>query len=682
MMITDTGGGAAPASASTTPVAIESAANEANPPASLASSDPTPGATDTTPSVAAPSDSYTPQPPDDATQAGSTPNFDSWLGDDASNGPPAANSSPAGAPTEQPDTSAHDTAVSTQNQQLSQFPSSTNADGTISYSLPDGSTITVSSDGSSNIDTPMGTRVRSVINPNGSSTQTSDDGTSETFDTNGDTTTVTPGVSTSYYSHASGATTTSYEDGTTITRQPDGSVTTEAPDGSVSTQVTNANGSKTTTDSDGTVTTVDPNGTRTVIKPGGYSTQTGTNGVSVSQFPDGTQLVEGPTGDQVVTAPNGTTTSVRGTKLAQQALGYLPTSVQQALDGIDPSVRQIYLQQYQANLENPSIGPKEATSQFVNTLDDQLHGGVQDVGSVFGIPGIIASSLAKDAGAPAWLQQVTGLTANLLPAVVLGPGDLAENLLAAGAGLAGGQLAARGGQALGLPADISAALGGTLAFAATGQALSGAGLGSTASAATADNVAADSLASDVEAEVQGYGMPSGTSGSGSTPLTSAQQEALQAYQDGSYDSINSGLRSGQPLGAYYQKDVDLIDSALQQSPTSQPMTLYRGVPDPILTLEQAQQMAQTGALDTDPAFLSTSTNPEAVAEGYAPSAGGVIYEITVPAGTNAIDMNQAVGNQYFAWEREYLLPRDLPRQVTGAFVDEQGRLHVQERVVR
>ncbi len=533
MQISD-GGGAGVAATLPTPASGptggddpgSSAAASASPAAATAPTNDTPSTPASTPT----SDNYTPTGEEDDSGGGSTPNLGSWLnqgvssavnavttaeqptvgqmgGDGATGGTPAASGSASGSGAgvraqstgsasgsgsgASAQASAQQSAIDKQNQQLSQFPSSQNADGTISYTLPDGNTITVDpQSGASTSQTPMGNTINSVINQNGSTTQTDSDGARTTFNTNGDTTTVHPGVSTTYTSHDTGETTTSYEDGTTIVRHADGSTTTTSPDGNVENTVHNANGSVTSKDSDGSVTTVDPNGVQTVVKPGGYSTQTYPNGFKMSQFPDGTQMLEAPNGDRQVTNPDGSTHVEYGTRLASRVVSQLPDQVQsqfQQWQQLHPDAANQALARYQGELQDPSKTPQQATQDFLKSVGSayrDFSGGGESF-SFFDTPGKPIRDMLQQAGAPGWLQTIAGGTADLgfgaaltmgtsIAADGIDAGDLALTTLTGGAGSIA---ASKTAQALGAPQpvqDLAGLLGG-VAGGYGAAAMSGAG---------------------------------------------------------------------------------------------------------------------------------------------------------------------------------------------------------------
>lgn len=155
--------------------------------------------------------------------------------------------------------------------------------------------------------------------------------------------------------------------------------------------------------------------------------------------------------------------------------------------------------------------------------------------------------------------------------------------------------------------------------------------------------------------------PSGSDSGGSdvAPDSSEKKVVLRDYLGGGYMTLNQSLRGERPQS--YDDEIasanstsplhlrSLMDDAIASTPvTTAPMTLWRG----------GGSAPSVGSVVSDPAFVSTS-HEEFQAVRFAKDRGGVLYEITAPAGIHALDVNTAFGkSSMWSNEREVILPRD------------------------
>lgn len=167
-----------------------------------------------------------------------------------------------------------------------------------------------------------------------------------------------------------------------------------------------------------------------------------------------------------------------------------------------------------------------------------------------------------------------------------------------------------------------------------------------------------------------------------TPATATPEEknGLDAYKDGMYYSINTGLRtSGMVPEEFNAQYIAGIDSAMAKSSVSEDMTVYRGVRES--TFEQNNLLGlKPGDTFTDKGFMSTTLN-QYTAQGAARDKGAV-FEINVPAETHGIyldDFNNGNNNH----EREILLDRGQQMRINS--VDHNGnggRLTFRVEIIR
>lgn len=134
--------------------------------------------------------------------------------------------------------------------------------------------------------------------------------------------------------------------------------------------------------------------------------------------------------------------------------------------------------------------------------------------------------------------------------------------------------------------------------------------------------------------------------------TDEQREALEQYASTSNEGdigkdINDQLRSGEDPTGDEKATMDTIDQALAGSTANQDLVTYRGIPDGSLG------DLQPGDVITDQGYVSTSML-QATGEYFA-QPGGTLVEVHIPAGSNALSMDNAgIGNNL--GESEVLLP--------------------------
>lgn len=159
----------------------------------------------------------------------------------------------------------------------------------------------------------------------------------------------------------------------------------------------------------------------------------------------------------------------------------------------------------------------------------------------------------------------------------------------------------------------------------------------------------------------------GASGSGvPSDMTLMERVRLLQYAGSGSDWLNAGLQGG-VASAEAQELRSLID----RSTLSSEMTLYRG--------GSAAEFAslKVGDTFTDPFFVSTSTDPEVAGENArragirSPDASpGWVMEVTAPAGTHALDVNETLGAESpLPGEHEVLLGADTAFHVDAVDAD-------------
>jgi hypothetical protein len=170
----------------------------------------------------------------------------------------------------------------------------------------------------------------------------------------------------------------------------------------------------------------------------------------------------------------------------------------------------------------------------------------------------------------------------------------------------------------------------------------------------------------------------GGGGGEKSALTTSEKEAVYSYTGTSYHGINDRLRSGEidpssasNMGYPYTMIPDL-DSAVEHSaPLAEATTVYRTI---YLGEDQSTAAADSKAWltehssgsFTDKGYVSTSGSSKGTGFPADPEAGSIQMEITLPAGTKAIDALAAIKDSHpdkvgsgTVWDKEHelILPR-------------------------
>lgn len=164
----------------------------------------------------------------------------------------------------------------------------------------------------------------------------------------------------------------------------------------------------------------------------------------------------------------------------------------------------------------------------------------------------------------------------------------------------------------------------------------------------------------------------------------AQSTALTDYKRQGFTLINTFLRNPDKAQVYStheyrdatdsekkraEKDIAQIDAYMAKNKTAVPLKVYRGVQSATLAKDP---QALVGKTLTDDAYMSTTTNPKFATFHTGFEKSRVEFEIDVPEGTSAINMEQFSGDA-FKGESEMLLPRGGSLTITGVKT-EGGRI--------
>lgn len=147
-------------------------------------------------------------------------------------------------------------------------------------------------------------------------------------------------------------------------------------------------------------------------------------------------------------------------------------------------------------------------------------------------------------------------------------------------------------------------------------------------------------------------------------LTPDARASLKAYVNGAKDGTAKGgwhantisrkLRTSKPLTGPQQKYVEDLDTAFKEVPaTEKPMTLLRGVDTDKAGRSRLGTIVEGGIIE-DSGFVSTTTS-RTVASNFS-GASGDIFEIVLPKGAKALDVNALKSGAGYG-EREVVLPR-------------------------
>lgn len=156
-----------------------------------------------------------------------------------------------------------------------------------------------------------------------------------------------------------------------------------------------------------------------------------------------------------------------------------------------------------------------------------------------------------------------------------------------------------------------------------------------------------------------------------------QRQAVLDYTGGEgkgpiAEEMNRSLRQG--AGNAHADVRDLLDAAIESTEgLPEAGMVFRG------TKVKFSRQLKPGAVLEDNGFMSTSSS-RAQANNFAAFSKGDIFEIVLPRGTKALDINEAAGSG-FGSEREVLLPRGTKMVVESIKPGEFGRRIIRARVI-
>ena len=156
-------------------------------------------------------------------------------------------------------------------------------------------------------------------------------------------------------------------------------------------------------------------------------------------------------------------------------------------------------------------------------------------------------------------------------------------------------------------------------------------------------------------------------------LTHEEVEAVLQYtRSDDYADLNSYLRTGQSGNAYFDNEIKLLNSAINKTQITEDITVWRGIKS--MDVKKIAEKTKTHDIT---AFTSTSTSKE-IAEKFAGVGDdAVIYKISIPKGTHAID---AMGISRKPEEAEILLPPTGIFKQKGVYYDEVSKRQIVEVV--
>lgn len=156
-------------------------------------------------------------------------------------------------------------------------------------------------------------------------------------------------------------------------------------------------------------------------------------------------------------------------------------------------------------------------------------------------------------------------------------------------------------------------------------------------------------------------------------LTEQQHVILKDYKEGGYRQINDFLRGAyvrETLVAPLKEDVSIIDDAIAQQSLHSDVSLYRGIHHEPLAINAEKLIGKTVEVAS---FQSTTVDKKVALEFAGVGKGAVIFKISVPKGTPAIDMSKFETSNNVN-EKEILLGRGGRVRITG--VDRTSRVPV------
>ncbi len=142
----------------------------------------------------------------------------------------------------------------------------------------------------------------------------------------------------------------------------------------------------------------------------------------------------------------------------------------------------------------------------------------------------------------------------------------------------------------------------------------------------------------------------------SSDLTESEKGSISRFSNQGYSLINRMLRSGDTKNSRIRNDVSFLDSAISKAKTPKPMIVYRGV-----NLDSSK--LHVGKVITDSGYLSTSLSKKTALRAANGPYDNVLFQISVPLGTNAAYLGKLGLVQSGRTENELLLPRDSSMRI-------------------
>jgi GNAT superfamily N-acetyltransferase len=153
-------------------------------------------------------------------------------------------------------------------------------------------------------------------------------------------------------------------------------------------------------------------------------------------------------------------------------------------------------------------------------------------------------------------------------------------------------------------------------------------------------------------------------------LTEAQTEVVRAYTGVAYGDMNYALRhADEAVSSEVWSKIQVLDDVIKRSPTTvDDLVLYRGSGSAFL--DGGSAAIDVGDDLVDLAFMPASRD-EKIARQFAETRyDSIIFEIHVPPGTRAIDVESVSG---IPWEREIVIDRGSTLRVTEVVRDVEMR---------
>lgn len=171
------------------------------------------------------------------------------------------------------------------------------------------------------------------------------------------------------------------------------------------------------------------------------------------------------------------------------------------------------------------------------------------------------------------------------------------------------------------------------------------------------------------ADMRGASQETAQTMASARPITDQQRLALNAYTgrgDISFWSLNNKMRKRLPLTDAEQRVVDTVSTLAATTPTQTDETVFRGgARFDRLVGDDGMTSHMTRRTFTDRSFASTTRDP-AIMATFAVGTHKWEMEITVPAGTPAVDVPALLGEDHeMAFQQELLLPPGTRYQITG-----------------